>query len=283
MPAAILSRCLSVPDQGTGRAKTIELEFLGGEPTGSRVKPDVVAPGTDIVSARSVLAPDRRFWAIHETNPKYTYMGGTSMATPLVAGCGVLVREYYQRLRGFEPSAALLKATIVNGTTWLKGQGAVADREIIANYHQGFGRVDMASTLPGAPGSDLQLAFSDSWKPEQKALWLRTGSTARFLLKLEGGHPLRVCLTWTDPPGPGLQNVLGLCMEHQTLARRWYGNQDINRPVERFDRDNNVQIVRLPDAPAGDYVISVVAQNLLRPGQDFLPEEVSGCRSGLHA
>jgi hypothetical protein len=66
-----------------------------------------------------------------------------------------------------------------------------------------------------------------------------------------------------------LQNVLGLRIEHQDTGRRWYGNQDPSKPAERFDRDNNVQIIRLPDAPAGEYVISVIALNLLRPGQDF--------------
>ena len=48
-------------------------------------------------------------------------MGGTSMAAPLVAGCAALVREYYVSKRHHEPSAALLKATLINGTRWLTG------------------------------------------------------------------------------------------------------------------------------------------------------------------
>jgi iron(III) transport system substrate-binding protein len=50
-----------------------------------RIKPDVVAPGTDIVSTRSATAPLSHFWGPHQ-NAKYAYMGGTSMAAPLVAG-----------------------------------------------------------------------------------------------------------------------------------------------------------------------------------------------------
>lgn len=238
-----------------------------GPCSGNRIKPDVVAPGTDIISVRSAQAKDSQFWGLHPDNSKYAYMGGTSMATPLVAGCAALVREYYQQMRGIDPSAALLKATLINGTKWLSGRSAAADQHMIANNHQGFGCVDMRTTLPSAPDAAMRLTFSDGWKDEK--LLLRTGSTASFLFKLEGGLPLRVCLTWTDPPGPGLQNVLGLRLEHQETGRRYYGNQDTAKQAKRFDRDNNVQIIRLPDAPPGDYVISIVALNLLRPGQDF--------------
>jgi serine protease AprX len=42
-------------------------------------------------------------------------MGGTSMACPLVAGCAALVRQYFVDERDTSPSAALLKATLVNG------------------------------------------------------------------------------------------------------------------------------------------------------------------------
>ena len=43
-----------------------------------RIKPDLVAPGTFILSTRSVLAPTDNFWA--EAEPGYAYMGGTSVA-----------------------------------------------------------------------------------------------------------------------------------------------------------------------------------------------------------
>src|SRR5215210_1840406 len=81
-----------------------------------RIKPDVVAPGTDIASARSSRAPLRRFWGPFPGNGSYAYMGGTSMAAPLVTGCAALVREYYRKSRNHQPSAALLKATLINST-----------------------------------------------------------------------------------------------------------------------------------------------------------------------
>jgi serine protease AprX len=37
------------------------------------------------------------------------------MAAPLVSGCAALVREYYTSQKRISPSAALLKATLING------------------------------------------------------------------------------------------------------------------------------------------------------------------------
>ena len=57
-----------------------------------RIKPDVVAPGTMIVSSRSHVAGTTTGWGVYDAN--YLYMGGTSMATPLTAGSATLVREW---------------------------------------------------------------------------------------------------------------------------------------------------------------------------------------------
>lgn len=78
-----------------------------------RTKPDVVAPGTNIVSTRSSVVVTETLWG--EVNGDYLWSGGTSMSTPLVAGAAALVREYYTHTHGVEPSAALVKATLANG------------------------------------------------------------------------------------------------------------------------------------------------------------------------
>jgi serine protease AprX len=235
-----------------------------------RIKPDLVAPGTDILSARASTAPTQNFWGLYTSNDKYAFMGGTSMATPLVSGCAALVREYYTTKRNVEqPSAALLKATLINSTTWLTGSSSIAEHDRMANYHQGYGRINMANAIPDNAASDTRLAFVDDWKDEKR--WLKSsGSRFRFFLRVKGGKPLRICLVWTDAPGRGVQNALGLVMDHQQTRERWFGNQDrADRLQPDFDRENNVQVIRLPQAPEGDYLVHVVARNLLRNGQDF--------------
>ena len=50
-------------------------------------------------------------WGFPPTQ-SYKYMGGTSMAAPLVAGGAAVVRDFYQKSRGHQASAALVKAVL---------------------------------------------------------------------------------------------------------------------------------------------------------------------------
>jgi subtilisin family serine protease len=77
-----------------------------------RVKPDIVAPGTCILSTLSSRATDTKDWGA-STDPKFMYLGGTSMATPLVAGCCAVLRETLVKNGTPKPSAALIKALLV--------------------------------------------------------------------------------------------------------------------------------------------------------------------------
>ncbi len=47
----------------------------------------------------------------------YLLMGGTSMAAPLTSGALALARQYYVQQEGIQPSAALLKATLIDGAS----------------------------------------------------------------------------------------------------------------------------------------------------------------------
>jgi serine protease AprX len=232
-----------------------------------RIKPDVVAPGTDIVSARSSLAPLRRFWGPFAGNDRYAYMGGTSMAAPLVSGCAALVREYFVKTRGHQPSAALLKATLINSTSWLGGADSIADHALLPNYHQGFGGIHMPSAVPNPSQPGLELAFVDPWQ-DQSMQFAQSGQRYRWTVSTSGGRPLRVCLTWTDLPARGLQNNLNLIVEDPG-GQKHVGNADVPQRLGAFDPENNVEVVRIDNAPAGNYVIMCFAYNLLKGPQDY--------------
>lgn len=232
-----------------------------------RIKPDVVAPGTDIASTKSSTAPLRKFWGAVGGNPQYAYMGGTSMSAPLVAGCAALVREYYIKKHNHSPSAALVKATLINGTTWLTGVDSLAPDAGVPNYHQGFGRVDMARALPNAGEPAKSLHFVDDWQPG--AGFTASGQRRRYHLTLGADSPsLRICLAYTDHPARALQNNLNLIVQLPD-ASKVMGNAQLPNSLRIPDPDNNVEIVRIDNAVAGTYLIQVSASNLLKPPQDF--------------
>jgi subtilisin family serine protease len=232
-----------------------------------RIKPDLVAPGTDIASTKSARAPLRHFWGAYPNKPRYAFMGGTSMAAPLVSGCAALVREYYVTQRQHEPSAALLKATLINGTRWLSGADAIADHSKQPNFHQGFGCLYLPAVIPSPAVPNLRLEFRDTWKTPSDQ-FERTGQRFRYRVDVSGGT-LSICLVWTDAPGRGLQNSLALLVENAGSNKKWVANADLPLAIMKPDPDNNVQLVRIDLPPAGQYVIQVFARNLLRPPQDF--------------
>lgn len=237
-----------------------------------RIKPDVVAPGTDIAAARSKDAPLYKFWGAYPKSKQYGYMGGTSMAAPYVAGCAALVREWYRKKRGWAtPSAALLKATLINGTQRLTGQDATAELEGDPNFHQGFGRIDMSSTVPSPLAPKLKLAFVDNWKDGKQA-FTKTGDGFRYRLKVGNALPLRFCLSWTDPAARGLQNSLILLVDNADQTK-WVGNAQaavlLNVAGGPRDPNNNVQVVRIEKPKPGDYTIAISASMLLVSPQPF--------------
>ena len=86
----------------------------------SRLKPDVSAPGAWILSTKSRDTTSVG-WGAYNTS--YTYMGGTSMATPLTAGAtALLIQHLDDNLGHSQPSSALVKAILAASSTDMAGQ-----------------------------------------------------------------------------------------------------------------------------------------------------------------
>jgi hypothetical protein len=89
-----------------------------GSPPGTpappgRVKPDLVAPGTNVMSTRPVgLPPFSDAFEIPKTAPDgfYFVISGTSMATPIAAGAAVLTRQFYRARFGQSRRPQLIEA-----------------------------------------------------------------------------------------------------------------------------------------------------------------------------
>jgi subtilisin family serine protease len=239
-----------------------------GPCTDRRVKPDVVAPGTDILSTKSKVAGLQKFWGPGPQS-EYAYMGGTSMAAPLVAGCAALVREYYVTTRSHaRPSAALLKATLVNSTRKLPGADAMADFPVVPNMHQGFGAIYMGFAYPNPTEPWLKLEFVDEWQLPAES-FVTTGERRRYEIDVAADSTrFSICLVWTDAPGRALQNNLNLLVE-TPAGQKIAGNEKLPMALGPIDQENNVEIVRFEMPPGGTYRIQIAASNLLTDSQDF--------------
>ncbi|MBP2029561.1 PGF-pre-PGF domain-containing protein [Methanohalophilus levihalophilus] len=204
-----------------------------------RIKPDLVAPGTYVVSTNS-----------HVVNSSFDYviMSGTSMATPLTAGTVALVRQYYVENESIIPTAALLKATLINGAADLGH----------SSFDQGWGRVDLNNSLfPSSPSGflyydNITLNTTEKWQIQQSF----SNSTA-----------LKISLVWTDYPAEPaasktLINDLDLILESPN-GTLYYANG--SEP----DTINNVEQIYLESFEAGIFNISVNGTNVPEDPQPF--------------
>lgn len=257
----------SIADNISGDPESMAAFSSRGPCDDLRIKPDVVGPGTDILSCLSSTAPLHKFWGPGPPAAiRYAYMGGTSMAAPLVAGCAVLVRQYFRQDRGHLPSAALLKAALINSARWLRGASATQDFALAPNYHQGFGAVWLPHAIPPAVNPGFALHFVDDWQNPARQ-FVATGQRRQFQFVVQGTAELRITLAYTDAPGRALQNNLNLFLQIPDGSKK-FGNMSLPNGLNRPDTFNNVETIRIAGAPAGAYLIQISAQNLLQP-QDF--------------
>ncbi len=229
-----------------------------GPTADGRIKPDVVAPGTFILSTRSTrLAANNMAWAAYPPSKAYFHMGGTSMATPLVAGAVGLIREYLRIQQGINnPTAALLKSALIHGAARLPSamNAAVADND------QGFGKVDLDAVLNPALAGNA--TFVDI-KPG-----LRTGEVHALEISVQSSMtPLKVTMVYSDYPGSALVNNLNLMLTSPD-GSRYLGNQVGSNNLV-LDNKNNVEKLNIVNPLAGTWLVEIVASNVPQGPQDF--------------
>lgn len=224
-----------------------------------RFKPDVVAPGTFILSTRSVMiAMNNTAWAAYPPSRMYFHMGGTSMATPLTSGAVALLREYLrtgQRIR--RPSAAMLKAALVAGAVRLptgRDDGAVVDND------QGYGRVNLDAVVSPPPPAVARFL--------QVRPGLGTGQVRAIGLDVASSAvPLRIVLAYSDYPGSTLVNDLNLLVTAPD-GQRFAGNQPVGG-APALDPRNNVEVIQVDQPASGAWQVQVVGSNVPFGPQEF--------------
>jgi subtilisin-like proprotein convertase family protein len=264
-----------------------------------RFKPDLVAPGTMIVSTRSTQWNQSAYYsrakdpftASFDTNhfqvlsnlnwclgPFYRFECGTSLAAAEVSGTLVLMQEFFQMRLGRTNSPALMKALLINGARPLAN---ASNFQVQAGTNfQGWGLLNLPNSLPGGLtnlNSSSNSMFIFDQNPAQA---LATGQSQTRLLALAPAAtslPLRLTLVWTDPPGnpiAGLKlvNDLDLVVTNLDTGDVFFGNDiaagtAFNNPwnpagSSKPDCVNNVENVFLAPPLGANYSVTVLGRRV---------------------
>ena len=237
-----------------------------------RLKPDVVAPGTDIYAALSRRVA--RFYGDTATSQdmpgiKWWSTSGTSQATPLVAGCAAVLRRVLQERRCTNPPGALLKAIIINGADRLPNVDINA---------QGYGRVNLDASIaitvrPPARSSETT---TDTPLPASSGSLiggaLKQDEEHEFVLsppkRAASGSHFKITMVYNDIGHRQIQNNLNLFVTDVATGEMTPGN---SRSLTDPDEQNNVEQIVLSHIPQGGLKVRVHAQKILaKQDQDYV-------------
>jgi hypothetical protein len=281
---------LSSGASANGRQPMVSIDsmasFSSHGPTGDqRYRPDLATPGQIVVSSKG------------GTNDGYHVAQGTSMSGPVLTGLATLVRQYYfdgyaaaggdgfaagaaDLSRRHNPSAALIKATLVNGAERMRGFYTGDDGQVRAldgqwpSHGQGFGRVNLDNSLYFS-GDATNNWYHDAYRADGEAFAAGGANQVRtYSLPVAAGAPLDVTLAWADAPSlhpagtPSLVNNLDLVVVAPN-GEQYVGNNMNSRATPGVDvaetlanpdvRDvrNPVERVRITAPVTGTYEIRV--------------------------
>jgi subtilisin family serine protease len=232
--------------------------FSGFGPTDDgRIKPDIMANGTNVFSLGNVPGA--------QTDNGTSINQGTSMSTPAVTGIVALMAQQFANLGVDFPSAAAVKAILIQTARDVAGTG---QSRVGPDFATGWGIADAQAAMdllrrPGGPG------FAEGTLVATGA-----GGAWEFPFVVPAGQSeLHVTLAWSDLPGtpagagPELVNDLdlrlmppggGAAQQPWTLNPANPGQAAVRNGGD--DTLNNVEQVSVLNPGAGTWIARVTAK-----------------------
>ena len=226
-----------------------------------RIKPDLVAPGVMICSARAEEAQfvegDSCSSSEHiDTDiPLYMTLNGSSMSTAVAAGATTMARQYLRVNEGIvEPRSDLIRSILINGADDLGSPD-------IPNAFEGWGQINISNSLfPEDSGIQLEQLYDDSRE-------LKPGHSFVYTIQSNDNSRFDITLVWNDPEGsavanqssPKLLNDLDLKITSPS-GIVYYGNNFVNGNSVTGgvgDSLNNVERFRVDTPEIGTWSVEV--------------------------
>ncbi|HEX8088923.1 MAG TPA: S8 family serine peptidase [Blastocatellia bacterium] len=257
----LTDRCGAGPKDADNSVDIINFSAFGPIQDG-RAKPDLVAPGTHIVGAATqdlnfrgegvCAVPGSFYFPVGQK--LYTISSGTSHSTPLVAGGAALTYQWLKMQNGAEPSPALVKAFMLNSTSYVSG---AFGGDNLPGAHQGWGLMDLARMFEPAGRIVLDESASRTFTESGGAPFEVSGVIS------DSSKEFRVMLAWTDAPGNFATNApyvnqlnLEVIVNGNVYNGNVFGGQYSTTGGQK-DFLNNTQGVRLPAGTTGTFVVRV--------------------------
>jgi serine protease AprX len=178
------------------------------------------------------------------------------------------------------PSAALVKAVLLNGAVDVLGQYHPSEAGPGPNSICGFGRVNVNNSL--IPKDSKLAGCGDSMEPlDDDEQFTFTIDIPEKIESEEKGfveeqtpmapavtatRVLKITLVWSDPPGECLQNDLDLIVTASDGKTERHGNMGAQHG---FDRLNNVEQVLWSGIPPGVTEVKIRAYRITVEKQSF--------------
>jgi hypothetical protein len=300
---AVSKNGFSSAASSNGRQPMVSIDSLANfsshGPTGDgRLGTTVATPGEIVIGPKG------------GTVDEYHYLQGTSMSGPVLVGALTLVRQYFwdgygpaagqgfpvgapSAERRHNPSAAMVKAAVINGATRMRGyytgdDGTIRDLDgQWPSTGQGFGLMNLDNSLYFAADS-TNAWYRDVYRAHADAFPIGVGASRTYQLQVAPGAPLDVSLAWTDAPDllaagtPNAVNNLDLVVEGPG-GEIYVGNNMNTRLLEPGaevgatpddalalpDLLNNVERVHVPEPAPGVYTVTVDAPAVADGPQGF--------------
>jgi hypothetical protein len=268
---SIAKNVLTIGATYAGTSSNTIASFSSRGPTqDNRIKPNVMAPGVTIWSAKNT-----------GTNA-YDSMSGTSMATPTANGTVGLMRCYLQE--GYYPTGSPVSGNRISyiSSALLRSMAMVStDPNVgsytVPSYDIGWGRVDADSVLYFA-GDTRKLIITDD------TAGIATGQYKEKRFHVASALPLRVCLAWTDTAAapnanPTLVNDLDLTLTSPTATvykgNKYTSGQSTPNPTGR-DSLNVEECARINAPDTGLWTIRVSANQVATAANQGFAWTVTG-------